>query len=73
MGWAMVAHAFNPRIWDAEAVGFLKSRRACSTKWVPGHPELHRETLSQKNKKQKTTNKKQKKKENEKWSGYTFI
>jgi hypothetical protein len=25
----MVAHAFNPRIWEAEAGGFLSSRPAC--------------------------------------------
>ena len=53
----VVAHAFNPSTWEAEAGGFLSSRPAWSTKWVPGQPGLHRETLSQKNqkKKQKTT------------------
>jgi hypothetical protein len=40
----MVAHAFNPSTWEAEAGWFLSSRPAWSTKWVPG---LHRETLSQ--------------------------
>jgi hypothetical protein len=48
-----VAHAFNPSTWEAEAGGFLSSRPAWSTEWVPGQPELHRETLSQKNQKKK--------------------
>ena len=55
--WAVVAHAFNPSTWEAEAVGFLCSRPAWSTEWVPGQPGLHRETLSQKTNKQ--TNKQQ--------------
>jgi hypothetical protein len=42
----MVAHAFNPSTREAEAGGFLSSRPAWSTEWVPGQPELHRETLS---------------------------
>jgi hypothetical protein len=42
----MVAHAFNPSTWEAEASGFLSLRPAWSTEWVPGHPGLHRETLS---------------------------
>ena len=41
----MVAHAFNPSTWEAEAGGFLSSRPAWSTEWVPGQPGLHRETL----------------------------
>jgi hypothetical protein len=45
-----VAHAFNPSTWEAEAGGFLNSRSAWSTEWVPGQPWLHRETLSQKKK-----------------------
>jgi hypothetical protein len=52
-----VVHAFNPSAWEAEAGGFLSSRPAWSTKWVPGQPGLHRETLSQ-NQKNKQTNKK---------------
>jgi hypothetical protein len=44
----LVAHAFNPSTWEAEAGGFLSSRPAWSTKWVPGQPGLHRETLSRK-------------------------
>jgi hypothetical protein len=47
----VVAHAFNPSTWEAEAGRFLSSRPAWSTKWVPGQPRLHRETLSQKTKK----------------------
>jgi hypothetical protein len=47
-------HAFNPSTRGAEAGGFLSSRPAWSTKWVPGQPGLHRETLSWKNKKIKT-------------------
>jgi hypothetical protein len=43
----MVAHAFNPSTREAEAGGFLSSRPAWSTKWVPGQPWLCRETLSQ--------------------------
>jgi hypothetical protein len=46
----VVAHAFNPSTWEAEAGGFLSSRPAWSTKWVPGQPGLHRQTLSRKTK-----------------------
>jgi hypothetical protein len=52
----MVAHAFNPSTWEAEAGEFLSSRPAWTTEWVPGQPGLHRETLSR-----KQTNKKKKK------------
>jgi hypothetical protein len=48
-----MAHTFNPSTWEAEAGGFLSSRPAWSTKWDPGQPGLHRETLSQKRKKKK--------------------
>ena len=41
----MVAHAFNPSTWEAEEGGFLSSRPAWSTEWVPGQPGLHRENL----------------------------
>jgi hypothetical protein len=51
---SVVAHAFNPSTGEAEAGGFLSSRPAWSTKWVPGQPGLHRETLSQKTKQKKT-------------------
>jgi hypothetical protein len=50
----VVAHAFNPSTWEAEAGGFLSSRPAWSTKWVPGQPGLYRETLSWKTKQNKT-------------------
>jgi hypothetical protein len=53
----MVAQAFNPRTREAEAGRFLSSRPAWSTKWVPGQPGLHRETLSRKIKTNKQTNK----------------
>jgi hypothetical protein len=49
----VVAHAFNPSTQEAEAGGFLSSRLAWSTEWVPGQPGLYRETLSQKEKKRK--------------------
>jgi hypothetical protein len=49
----MVAYAFNPSTWEAEAGGFLSSRPAWSTEWVPGQPGLHRETLSRKTKQNK--------------------
>jgi hypothetical protein len=61
---AVVAHAFNPSTQEAGAGGFLSSRPAWSTKWGPGQPGLHRETLSQKTK--------QKKRKGEK-DGYTFV
>jgi hypothetical protein len=53
----MVAQAFNPSTWEAEAGEFLSSRPAWSTEWVPGQPGLHRETLSRKKKTKKQTNK----------------
>ena len=43
----MVAKAFNPSTWEAEAGRFLSSRPAWSTERVPGQLGLHRETLSQ--------------------------
>jgi hypothetical protein len=46
----VVAHAFNPSTWEAEAGESLSSRPAWSTEGVPGQSGLHRETLSQKNK-----------------------
>ena len=54
----MVAHAFNPSTWEAEAGGFLRiSKTAWSTKCVSGQLGLHRETLSQKKKNNNKTNK----------------
>jgi hypothetical protein len=58
----MVAHTFNPSPRKAEAGRFLSSRLAWSTKWVPGQPELHRETLSWKTNKQTKNKTKQNKK-----------
>jgi hypothetical protein len=55
----MVAHAFKPSTQDEEAVGFMSSRLAWSTKWVPGQPGLYRETLYWKTKNK--TKQKQKK------------
>jgi hypothetical protein len=49
----VVAHAFNPSTPEAKAGGFLSSRPAWSTKWVPGRPGLYRETLSQRTKQNK--------------------
>ena len=48
-----VAHAFNPRTWEAEAGGFQCSMPAWSTECVPGLPGVFRETLSQKTIKKK--------------------
>jgi hypothetical protein len=56
----VVAHAFNPSTWEAEAGGFLSLRSVWSTEWVPG---LYREILSGKNKQTKNKQKKKKKKE----------
>jgi hypothetical protein len=50
-GLGLVAQAFNPSTWEAEAGGFLSSRTTWSTECVPGQLALHRETLSQKKKK----------------------
>jgi hypothetical protein len=46
----MVAHAFNPSTWEAEAGGFLSSRPA----WSRVNSGLHRETLSRKKTNQPT-------------------
>ena len=59
-GQAVVAHAFNPSTWEAEAGRFLSSRPVWSTEWVPGQPGLHRETLSRKKKKKKKEKKRKK-------------
>ena len=46
-------HVFNPSTWEAEAGRTLSLRSAWSTESVPGQPEIHRETLFEKNKAQK--------------------
>jgi len=48
---AMVTHDFNLCSWEAEAGRSLSARSAWSTERVPEQPGLHRETLSQTNKK----------------------
>jgi hypothetical protein len=48
-GWSWAFYVVED---DLEAGGFLSSRPAWSTGWVPGQPGLHRETLSRKTKKQ---------------------
>jgi hypothetical protein len=45
----VVVQAFNPGTWEAKAGGFLSLKPAWPTEEVPGHPGLHRETLSQNN------------------------
>jgi hypothetical protein len=62
----VVVHAFNPSTREAEAGGFLSSRPAWSTEWVPGQPGIYRETLSRKNKNKQTTTKKTKNNKKEK-------
>ena len=52
MGWAVVAHAFNPSTLEAEAGDFLSLRPT----WSTGQPGLYRETLSRKTKTNKQTN-----------------
>ena len=47
----MVVHAFHPNTGDAVAGGSLSSWPAWSTEQVLGQPRLHREPLSQKQKK----------------------
>jgi hypothetical protein len=56
----VVAHTFNPSTREAKAGGFLNSRPAWSTKWVPGQPGLY--SLSQKNKQKNKKKQKKKKK-----------
>jgi hypothetical protein len=56
-----VAHAFNPSTWEAEAGGFLSSRPAWSTEWVPGQPGLHKRNPVSKNKNKNKKTQKNKK------------
>jgi hypothetical protein len=60
----VVAHAFNPSTWEAEAGRFLSSRPAWSAERVPGQPELpvskKQNKTKQKDKNNNNNNKKQK-------------
>jgi hypothetical protein len=42
----VMANAFNPSTWEAEAGEFLSLRPVWSTELVPGQSRLLRETLS---------------------------
>jgi hypothetical protein len=46
----MVAHAFNPSTWEAEAGESLSLRPLWSIELVPGQPGLQREALFRQNK-----------------------
>jgi hypothetical protein len=59
----VVAHAFNPSTWEAEAGGFLSSRPAWSTSEFQDSQGYSEKPCFGKNKKQK---KKQKQKQNKK-------
>lgn len=48
--WCMVAYTSNPSTHEAEARGLLENSRP-AIKSVQGQPELHSETLSQRDKK----------------------
>jgi hypothetical protein len=46
----VVAHAFNPSTWEAEAGGFLSSRPTWSTKCFPEKPCLEKQNKTKQNK-----------------------
>ena len=46
---AVVAHAFKPSTWEAEAGGFLILRPAWSTEWAPGQPGQPGNPVTEKN------------------------
>ena len=52
----MVAHAFNPSTREAEADGFLSSRPAWSTEWVPRQPGATQRNSVSKNQTKKKKN-----------------
>ena len=61
-----MAHAFNPSTQEAEAGGFLSSRPAYSTEWVPGQDSegyTEKPWLEKQNKKQKQKQKQKDKEE----------
>jgi hypothetical protein len=56
---AVVAHAFNPSPWQAEAGGFLSSRPAWSTQKIPANetpPDPRQKKKKKKNTRMKTSN-----------------
>jgi hypothetical protein len=55
VGWAVVAHAFNPSTWEAETGGFLSSRPAWSLYRVSSRTAraTQRNPVSKKKKKKK--------------------
>ena len=53
----MVAHTFNPSTQEVEEGGYLCPKPPLSTDRVPEQPVIHRETLSQKPKQNKTKKK----------------
>jgi hypothetical protein len=44
----VVVHDFNPRTQEVEAGRSVNLRQSWSPESFPGHPELYRETLTQK-------------------------
>ena len=56
--WAVVAHAFNPSTWEAEADGFLSLRSAWSTEWVQDSQGYTEKPRLEKQNKTKQNNKK---------------
>jgi hypothetical protein len=59
----MVAHAFNPSTWEAEAGGFLSSRPGLQSEFQDSQgytekPCLEKQNKTKQNKKQTTTTKK---------------
>jgi hypothetical protein len=55
-GPGVVVHAFNPSTREAEAGGFLNSRPAWSTKWVPGQQGYTEKPYLENKTKQKSIN-----------------
>jgi hypothetical protein len=47
---SVVAHAFNPSTWEAEAGGFLSSRPAWSTKFQDSQGYTEKSCLEKQNK-----------------------
>lgn len=51
VSWVVVMNTFNPSTWKGEADRSVSFRLAWSTAQSPGHPGLHKETLSPKTEK----------------------